>query len=66
VGFHGGQFVCRDLLFGGHLVVVGETPSLGTAAFARSAADAQRAVVQDGLWHIETFKSFLTEIAAKV
>jgi hypothetical protein len=55
VSFHGGELVRRDLLFGGYLVVVGETPTLGTAAFASFAADAKSAVVQDSLWHIETF-----------
>src|SRR5262249_10248845 len=47
VRFNSGQLVGRNLFFRRHRVVVGEAPSFGAGAFARFAADAEGAVVED-------------------
>jgi hypothetical protein len=58
--FDGCKLMGGNLFLGGYFVVIGKTPSFGTGAFTSFTTNAKGAVVQDRLWHIKIFNSFLT------
>ena len=59
--------LCAEIfLFGRNFMsVVGQAPTLGTGAFTGFTPDAERAVVQDRLWHIQILNSFFNRYFVK-